>query len=108
MQFVKALADLRRGQFPSAAEWSARCLANPSTIPPCQAGVRFIQAMAFARLHRTDEARSTYQAGKKLMASAGDYTTGNFEGYWVVWAIADLLQHETDAVLKPPAPPARP
>jgi hypothetical protein len=39
-------------------------------------------------------------AGKRLIAASADYTTGNFEGYWVVWSIADLLEREAAACLK--------
>lgn len=103
MQLVKALADLRRGRFSSASEWSARCLANASSIPPCEAGARFIQSMAFARLNQMDAARNAIEVGKILTASAADYTSGNFEGYWVVWTIAELLESEAEGLLGSPA-----
>jgi hypothetical protein len=73
--------------------------------------VRFIQSMAFAHLNQTQEARKSFDAGKALTGAAADYTTGNFEGYWVVWSIAELLGREADGVLKSraaEAPVARP
>ncbi len=96
-QFVKALAELRRSHLETAMDWCSQCLNNSSAIPPCRAGVYFVQAITAARLNHAADARKSIAAGKRLMAARADSELGNYWGYWPDWAIADLLRHEAEA-----------
>jgi tetratricopeptide (TPR) repeat protein len=93
MQFVKAFADFRRGDFPSGESWAQRCRENENSTAPCRAGACFVHALALAQLGKAEAAGRAFDAGNHLIESVPP-ETGNFEGRWAPWTIAGMLRDE--------------
>lgn len=98
-QLCKSLAELRRGHFDSAVDWSARSLSQTVAQPQCRAAAQFIQAMAQKQIGRAEAARDALSSGKNIIATAKDFTAGDFGDNWQDWFIADFLRREAEALI---------
>jgi tetratricopeptide (TPR) repeat protein len=87
----KALAELRRGRFESAIQWSNHILTNPVEEEQRQSAAWFVQAMACANLGRRDAANSALAKGNELMnvVPREDYVVR-----WAEWEVAEELRRE--------------
>jgi len=98
VRFVKSLAELRRENFKSAAEWAQKSYEDRNATAPCRAGAYIVGSMAANKLGLTQEALTAFEKGTKLIRTAPP-ETGNFEGRWAPWAVAEILADEAAQTL---------
>jgi serine/threonine protein kinase len=104
VRLVKALAELRRGRFALAQEWSLLAASSKSVTPRHRAAAKYIHASACARLQQLEQARSAFAAGDRLMKQYSEVFAGEFGDTWCDWAIADHLRVEAAQLIEAGAP----
>jgi tetratricopeptide (TPR) repeat protein len=93
-QFVKGLAEYRRGNFTNAVEWLTKVVAQPAD-PKRTVQAYMTLAMARHELGRLEEARATLAQGLELSKEKlYQPVKGNADGVWNDWIIAQTLTRE--------------
>jgi hypothetical protein len=109
MAMSLATFDLRDGNFEGALAWCRKCEAMPKQVQSRSAGIKLIAAMAHHRLGHHDEANNEFSDAGRLIDAATpkvivkkveSYDSG--QGSWYAWAVARVLRHEAESVLKEP------
>ncbi len=105
ISMTKALAEYRRGQFDSAHQWANHAATAGKVDFSCQATAFFIDALAQARLLRTESARTAFRAG---IAVTEQHRANFMLEHWFVrdWVLADLLRREAETLMNERAGPA--
>ncbi|MBC2607339.1 serine/threonine protein kinase [Pelagicoccus albus] len=97
-----ALYEYRRGNYPRAVSYANRCLSYPDPNASRNATAKLIQAMAFYKMGRTDEARESFQAGSKVIEEKfeNELIRGNpVLGFWFDWIFARIIERESSRLL---------
>jgi serine/threonine protein kinase/Tfp pilus assembly protein PilF len=112
IQFGSGLAEYRRGEYASAADWMRKVIGQPlsvgSSLPAWERDVAAcaVLAMAQQQLKKTDEARAALAKGLDLaQTKLPQLGSDNLEQDWVDWLIAHILLREARELVEgQPAP----
>jgi tetratricopeptide (TPR) repeat protein len=110
-QFVKGLAEFRRGRFANAVEWQRKVLlANAKRALPgwtreaernSSAAAYFVLAMAHQQSRQIEEAQSALAKGVEIVQTqVPPLATGDIGRDWPDWLIAHILLREAQALIE--------
>ncbi len=104
LQFVKALAEHRGGQFQSPIDSAGKCFGQPTmaggTRP--EGAAYGVSAMAQHQLKRPEKARAALaKAAEVVNGNLLKHDNASLDEYWVDWLVAHILLQEAQALVEP-------
>jgi Flp pilus assembly protein TadD len=107
-QFAKGLAEYRLGNFASAVGWTEKVLSDAGHEANRDAEACMVLAMAKNQLSQTNEARTTFDRGLKIVdAKMPKLSSGDLGAGWTDWVFALALRNEANALIDGNAATAR-
>ncbi|HSU54170.1 MAG TPA: serine/threonine-protein kinase [Candidatus Dormibacteraeota bacterium] len=98
-----ALMAYREDYMPTAQEWCRQAASYEVNTPARIATAHIINAMASYQLGEVSEARSEFEAGRKMVESqfSTGLTSGNGQdGFWFDWLFARVLLREARSLMR--------
>ena len=100
-QFVKGLAEYRRGRFAGAVEWVNKALTKEGDSENRDVEAYMVLAMARYQLKQTDEARAALARGTEIeRTKLPKLESGDIGESWLDWIIAHALMREAKALIE--------